>query len=159
MGIPILAPFTTGKPVKTRFKRQFGAFDITSFDLPHNGVYNSGFLIKVEGQTILYMTDFEYCPYTFKKQNINHMLIECNYQNEYVDNSAENKNHVLRGHAELQTTIGIIKDNIDSLKTVILCHLSRENANPIEMIEEVKKVVKSDVYVDYARRGFDVDMP
>ena len=53
MGIPILAPFATGKPAKTRFKRKFGAFDITSFDLPHNGVYNSGFLIKVEGQTIL----------------------------------------------------------------------------------------------------------
>lgn len=157
MGIKVWQPYLYEN------KKQCNCFDgfmVRCFEVPHDDEPCCGFLVGCpNGEQLLYATDFEYIKYSFKKMGVQHLLIECNYQNEYVDNSAENKNHVLRGHAELQTTIGIIKDNIDSLKTVILCHLSRENANPIEMIEEVKKVVKSDVYVDYARRGFDVDMP
>ena len=89
---------------------------------------------------------------------IQHFLIECNYQNEYVDKSAENRNHVLKGHAELKTTLGIIKDNSDSLRTVILCHLSDKNSNPEECVAEVKKVVKNNVLVDYARKGLEVEL-
>ena len=157
MGIKVWQPYLDENKLQ---KKKFGGFTVRSFDVPHDDTECCGFLIECpNGEKLLYATDFEYIKYSFKKMRIQHLLIECNYQNEYVDKSAENKNHVLKGHAELQTTIGIIKDNADSLKTVILCHLSRENANPIEMIEEVKKVVKSDVYVDYARKGFDVDMP
>ena len=157
MGIKVWQPYLDENKLQ---KKKFGGFTVRSFDVPHDDTECCGFLIECpNGEKLLYATDFEYIKYSFKKMGIQHLLIECNYQNEYVDKSAENKNHVLRGHAELQTTIGIIKDNTDSLKTVILCHLSRENANTTEMIAEVKKVVKSDVYVDYARKGVDVNMP
>lgn len=157
MGIPILAPFTTDKPVKTRFKRQFGAFDITSFDLPHNGVRNSGFLIKAEGQTILYMTDFEYCPYTFKKQNINHMLIECNYQKKYVRDDLVNYEHKLRGHCELETCKAFVETNrTDDLRSVILCHLG-VGADDEQCIREISKVSGCPVYVAEKKRIFKLD--
>lgn len=156
MGIPTLAPFATGKPAKTRFKRKFGAFDITSFDLPHNGVCNSGFLIKVEGQTILYMTDFEYCPYTFKKQDINHMLIECNYQKKYVRDDQVNYEHKLRGHCELETCKTFVETNrTEHLKSVILCHLG-VGADDEQCASAVSEVSGCPVYV--AEKGLKITL-
>ena len=145
MGIPVMAPYTRGKTLRSR--TQFGGFEITSFYLPHNGVWNNGFLIKVEGQTLLYMTDFEYCPYTFKKQHINHMLIECNYQNKYINTEIANYEHKLRGHCELDVCKEFVKINrTDELKTVILCHLGH-GADADECAVEVEKVARCPVYV------------
>lgn len=156
MGIKVWQPYLYEN------KKQCNCFDgfmVRCFEVPHDDEPCCGFLVGCpNGEKLLYATDFEYIKYSFKKIGVPHLLIECNYQNEYVDNSAENKNHVLRGHAELQTTIGIIKDNIDSLKTVILCHLSQENSNPEECIAKVREVVNPGVYVDYARKGFEIEL-
>ena len=85
------------------------------------------------------------------------MLIEANYQKQYVNTEESKSDHVLKGHAELGTTIGIVKDNLDSLKTVILCHLSKGNANHEECKAEVEKVAKfADVYI--AEKGLEVDL-
>lgn len=156
MGIKVWQPYLYEN------KKQCNCFDGfmgRCFEVPHDDESCCGFLIECpNGEKLLYATDFEYIRYSFKKMRIQHLLIECNYQNEIANRSAENRNHVLRGHAELQTTIGIIKDNADSLKTVILCHLSRENSNPEECVTEVRKVVNSSVYVDYARKGFEIEL-
>lgn len=159
MGIKIWQPYLYEAEMKRTQRRYLGNFVIRNFDVPHDDEPCCGFLIECpNSEKLLYATDFEYIKYSFKKMGIHHLLIECNYQNEYVDRSADNRNHVLKGHAELQTTIGIVKDNADSLKTVILCHLSKENSNPEECIAEVKKVVGSGVYVDYARKGFEIEL-
>lgn len=155
MGIPIVAPFCTGDVKSAHWGR--GGFLVQTFDLPHNGVWNNGFLITVESQKILYMTDFEYCQYVFKKQKINHILIECNYIPKLVDRDIPNYEHKLRGHCSLPTCIGFIKANkTDSLKTVILCHLSAENADPEEMTAEVQKVANCPVYV--AEKGLQIEL-
>lgn len=152
MGIPVMAPFQSGEVKRSR--RQMGSFDITSFELPHNGVFNSGFLIKVEGQTILYMTDFEYCPYTFKKQKVNHMLIECNYQKSHVSSDLANYEHKLRGHCELDVCKEFVRVNrTDELKTVILCHLGF-GADADECMAEVEKVAGCPVYVAEANSSY-----
>lgn len=155
MGIKVWQPYLDEN--KTQ-KMQFGGFSVRSFDVPHDDEPCCGFLIEHSGEKLLYATDFEYIKYSFKKMGIQHLLIECNYQKEIADKSAENRNHVLRGHAEISTTIGIIKDNLDTLKTVILCHLSTVNAIPSECVAEVQKVVNTGVYVDYARKGFEVEL-
>ena len=156
MGIDVWQPYLEESKVQRRY---FGGFMVRSFDVPHDNEPCCGFLIGcANGENILYATDFEYIGYSFKKMGIHHALIEANYQNKYVDKLASNREHVLRGHCELNTTLGVIEDNRDSLRTVILCHLSQGNANPMEMVEEVKKVVKSGVYVDYARKGLEVEL-
>ena len=159
MGIKVWQPYKYEVEMQRIQRRYFGEFMIKNFSVPHDDEPCCGFLIECpNGEKLLYATDFEYIKYSFKKMGIHHLLIECNYQNEYVDRSADNRKHVLKGHAELQTTIGIVKDNADSLKTVILCHLSKENSNPEECIAEVKKVVNPGVYIDYARKGFDIEL-
>ena len=157
MGIDVWQPYLEEEKVQRRY---FGGFMVRCFDVPHDGVPCRGFLIDCpNGQKVLYATDFEYIGYSFKKWKIHHLLVECNYQKKYVEQSAQNRSHVLRGHAELDTTIGIIKANTtDSLETVILCHLSKGNSNPSECIAEAQKVANSGVFVDYARKGFEVEL-
>ena len=150
LGIPIWQPFVIGDEISRWY---FGGFAIRSFSVPHDNEPCCGLLIECpNGDKFVYATDFEYIKYSFKKMRIQHLLIECNYQNKYVDKSASNREHVLRGHAELQTTLGVVKDNADSLKNIILCHISHGNGNPYEMVEEVQKCVKN-TNVDFAEKG------
>lgn len=159
MGIRVWQPYLYEVEMKRVQRRYFGGFMIKNFDVPHDNEPCCGFIIECpNGERLLYATDFEYIKYSFKNLGIHHLLIESNYQNKYVDKLANNREHVLRGHCELNTTLGIVKDNLDSLKTVILCHLSQDNANAIEMVSEVKKLVKTSVFVDYARKGLEVDL-
>lgn len=157
MGIRVWKPYEHEVEMNRVQRRYFGGFMVKNFSVPHDDTPCCGFIIECpNGDKLLYATDFEYIKYSFRKLGIQHMLIEANYQNKYVDKSAENRSHVLRGHAEICTTIGIIKDNVDSLKTIILCHLSQENANPEECKAEVEKVAKCPVYV--ARKGLEVEL-
>ena len=156
MGIDVWQPYLDEKKIQRRY---FGGFSVRSFDVPHDDTDCCGFLIECpNGEKLLYATDFEYIKYSFKKMRVQHLLIECNYQKEYVNEEAENKLHILRGHAELRTSLNIIRDNSDSLKTVILCHLSQNNADPTECVAEVQKIVNPTVYVDYARKNFEIEL-
>lgn len=154
---------------ETVFLRKGSKFQVKSFPLTdkdgrfmHTNADGSecpcyGFLIThPELGRMLYITDTELVKWRFK--DINHILISCNYQKKYVDDeNVAKKKHVLRGHLELETVKEFIKANkTNALETVILCHLSRENANPKEMLAEVKKVANCEVYV--AEKGIEVEL-
>ena len=154
IGIPIWQPYITHERIM-----KFGSFTVQSFSVPHDDTECYGFFIKVDGQKIVYATDYEYIPVTFKKQEVNHFIIECNYQKERVSNNANNRNHVLKGHAELQTVLDVLKENqTESLQTVLICHLSDGNANEKEMVKTIKETVGNGVTVDYARKGLTIEL-
>lgn len=156
MGIDVWKPYETFTENKLR---KFGNFTVQAFEVPHDDVPCYGFYINADRQKLLYATDFEYIPFSFAKLGINHMLLECNYQNKYIQRVSANYEHVLRGHCELRTTLGIVKDNaLDSLKNVILCHLSDNNSNADECVSEVKKVVNRKVFVSCARKGLEIEL-
>jgi ribonuclease BN (tRNA processing enzyme) len=131
---------------------------VKAFELPHNGTVNYGFYIQVDGQKILYMTDYEYCKYNFAKLEINHFIVECNYQKELVDKDLANFEHKVRGHSSLDYCKQFLSDNITKrARNVILVHLGAETTIPSECIAEVKKVAgNANVYV--AERGLTVDL-
>ena len=144
IGIKVFTPYQSLNDIdadeNTMLLQIFGCFRITAFQVPHNGTRNCGFLISAENQKILYMTDLEYCPYSFKKQRINHMLIECNYIKDMVDTDLPNFTHKIKGHCELQTTKGIVETNNSSdLANVILCHMGAGTCNRERIIAEIKK--------------------
>lgn len=151
------------KPYENEHKKlhtHLGEFDITSFDVPHNGVDNRGFIIRVDEQTILYATDFEYIPYNLSSQNIDTMLIELNYQRDMVDDEMDNhKAHVVLGHASEEVVVEILKQNVKSLRNVILCHMSNSgNLNRDLAMERIKAVLPDWVNVVYARAGRNYDI-
>lgn len=142
-----------------RIGKFLGRFYVDRFDLPHNGTENYGFLIRVDGQTILYLTDFEYCKYRFDNLKPDHIFVECNYQEELVSRDLPNYEHKIRGHCSLETCVEFVKTNAtDNLKTVILLHMGENGCEPEECLDEIKKVVDSDVYVNYARKGMEIEL-
>ena len=158
MGIKVWKPYEHEAERNRVQRRYFGGFTVRNFDVPHDDEPCCGFIIEnSDGERLLYATDFEYIKYSFRKWKIHYMLIEVNYQKQYVETDESKTSHVLKGHAELGTTIRIIEDNLDSLKTIVLCHLSSRNSNPEECRTEVEKVAKNaDVYI--AEKGLEVEL-
>ena len=156
MGIPVFEPYKGGKQ-----SFMSGGWKMASFDLPHDGVDNRGcFIVSPDGHKMVYLTDFEYCPYIFHKQKLNTFLIECNHLDDIDKDDNEGKfAHVLRGHSSLGTVLEFLRINkTDALKTVVLCHLSTDNADPDEMVRRVQEVVGTSVRVFVARKGVTLDL-
>ena len=152
----------TGKPERIPF--EMGSFHVTGFYLPHTtrdkdtGALipcpNFGYLIKNSDEVLLYATDFEYIPYTFKSQKINYMLLECNHMDDLLERDSAKYEHVLKGHSSISTVRDIILANkTPDLRNVILCHLSSENADPETMQKEVQSVAGKWVSVSVAKAG------
>jgi phosphoribosyl 1,2-cyclic phosphodiesterase len=157
MGIPVWEPYKDMEHKRLRTK--LGDFQIDSFPVPHNGCENRNFLIKVDGQTILYLIDLEYCPYDFSKQPINILICECNYIEELVDDDIPNIRHKVLGHASLDTTIGIIQNCQKHLRKVILTHMSKgETFNKEIAMKRITEAIPAYIQVNYAEDGKSIDL-
>lgn len=139
----------------------FGDFIVRPFPLPHNGTINYGFYItnrKTDDKT-LYLTDFEYCKYNFKSLQVNHILIECNYQKELVERDLPNYEHKIRGHCSLETCKNFIAANkTNALRTVILCHMGAETTVAEECLAEVQNVAGTGVKCVVATAGEKIEL-
>lgn len=155
MGIPVFKAYEYKENVLNRW---FGNLQVSSFDLPHNGTENRGFLIRtLDNQKILYLTDFEYCRYCFENQKVNHIICECNYQQELVDRDLPQYEHKIKGHCSLETCKNfIIANKTNALRNVILCHLGAETTIADECVAEVHKVANCPVYA--AEKGKEIEL-
>lgn len=139
---------------KTILKK--GESAIVPFEVPHD-VPCYGYLIRVDGHTIVYMTDFGYCRYTFRSWNVDTWIIAC----EHIDAPSREEYkyaHVVTGHSSLTTVKDILEVNkCDAMKSVILCHYS-DDADTEQMITEVKQVVGESVNVALARKGEVIEL-
>lgn len=164
MGIKMFTPYKISNHVSAECN-YMGDFKIKDFaltDLDGNFMHTNadgsecpcyGFQIThKEMGKMLYITDTEFVKWRFR--DVNHILISCNYIKDNLDDeNIAKRNHVLRGHMELETVKEFIRANVsDSLQNVILCHLSAENADADKMVAEVQKIVPG-AHVDVARAG------
>ena len=133
-----------------------GEVDIVPFEVPHD-VLCYGFLIRVDGRTIVYMTDFGYCKYTFKSWKVDTFIIACNHD-ENPDSDEAKYAHVVMGHSSLSTVKWILEANkAESMKNVILVHYS-QSADIEAMAEEIQKTVGDTVEVAIARNGEAIEI-
>lgn len=154
-GIPVWTPW---KDDNLRQVKTFGGFTVKSFECIHD-VPCVGYLIEHHdsGLKMLYATDTEYVKYTFK--GLTAALIEANYSDEYVNRDEAKFRHVLTGHMSIETSIECIKANMnDGLKNIILCHLSKDNSDPLAFKESVKAIVPDGVQVDIATPRLTVEL-
>lgn len=156
MGIKVWKPYHESN-LTDRIK--FGGFSVQCFPLPHNGTPNFGFYINTDEQKILYLTDYEYCKFSFNSLAVNHIICECNYQKELVGRDLPNYEHKIRGHCSLDTCKSFIETNKTSaLRTIILCHMGTETTIVEECLAEVQKVAGEGVSVVVARKGLEVKL-
>nr|DAY87852.1 MAG TPA: YycJ-like MBL-fold protein [Caudoviricetes sp.] len=132
----------------------FGSLRVQSFDLTtldgrctHTNADGTechccGFLIThKEMGRMLYITDTKLIKWRFK--GINHILLGVNYDKDLIDNEDSAKvNHVYRGHMSIDTACDFVKaNNSKDLQNVIMCHLSKNNADKDLFIDKMKSAV------------------
>lgn len=110
---------------------------------------------------LLYVTDTEFVKWRF--DDLNHILLGVNYDKNMVDISNTAKaSHVLRGHMSIDTACKFVEANYspDDVLNVIMCHLSEENADKDNFIEQMKKVAcMANVDVAVAGKSWDLKNP
>lgn len=152
LGITVFKPYETGQT-----KGKYGRFTVSAFPLVHN-VPCYGFLINHKDMgNLIYATDTAYIKWIFR--NINHFLVEANYSEKLVGQSAK-RNHVLTGHMDIVTTCNFLRTNNTflnpNIENVILCHLSDSNSNEKEFVDMAKEVIDCNVFI--ADKGLTVDI-
>ena len=109
--------------------------------------------------SMVYISDTELVKWNFKKQKLNHILLEANYSDDLIDNEAVNYSHVMRGHMSLQTALDFISTNDNpNLRTVCLLHLSASNSDADLFIQKTRETVKygADCYI--ASRDLEISL-
>lgn len=138
-----------------------GNFTIMPFETKHDAKDPLGFLINHKAiGNLLFITDSYYCEYKFN--NLNHILIECNYSKNILDENIENgvipvslRNRIVKSHFELSNVIEFLKSNdLDKVDTLMLLHLSSSNSDECYFIQEISKV--TGLAIDVARKGLEV---
>ena len=132
-----------------------GTFLVLPFDVEHDAPDSQGFLLEstATGEKLLYFTDTYYLKYRFS--GITHILGECNYTRERVqENLAEDTLPTVRAarlmhsHMSLQHLVEFLEANdLSRLKQIYLVHLSAENSDEAEMKRRIQRLTGAEVYV------------
>ena len=151
-GIPVFKPF---EETEKRKFIQFGEFKIDTFPL-HHDVPCYGFLIShPEMGRMVYASDTSFIRYTFK--DINHFLVEANYDDDEMQVEEILANHIYRGHMSINTAIEFLRTNFNkNTKTICLCHLSQKNADAMKFIDKVVDEFDRVCYI--ARKGVSINL-
>lgn len=136
-------------------KKQFkvGTWTIMPFNTIHDCPGSLGFLLASGDHRVLFATDTAYIPNKFN--GLSHMMIECNYQKEILEDNIDRgvisipqKNRLLFSHFELSNVLGFLeKTDRSKLKAVYLLHLSTVNSNAAEIKHAVMALTGVPVYV------------
>ena len=112
---------------------------------------NQAFIVQKDAQRLLYMQDWQFCKFKLDSLKINHFVIGINYT-EIPE--GENRDHVLHGHASLDTAKAFLIANMtDMTRAVIATHLSDINADPDKIYRELIEIMPDGCLVDIAEKG------
>lgn len=117
---------------------QLEDFNITAFEVPHDGTDNVGYCIQIEDKTFSFLTDLGHITPTAAHYicKANYLIIEANYDEEMLKMGpypAYLKERIAgaNGHMSNHETAEFLAENInEGLKHVWLCHLSKDNNHP-----------------------------
>lgn len=113
-------------------------FSITSFEVPHDSIENTGFHLDFKGQQFLLVTDVGRITPTIEKyaRNANHIVFEANYDDDMLRNGAYPKylkERICSGMGHISNKLSaqfLAEIYSDRLKNIWLCHLSKDNNTP-----------------------------
>ena len=101
---------------------------------------------------LVYASDTEYIKYRFK--NVNHFMVETNYDMQFVNRDEPNYEHRLRGHMSLDTALKFIQTNDNpALRNVVLIHLSDKSGDPALFKQKTEETIKYGANVYVAEKG------
>lgn len=138
-----------------------GNFKILPFEVQHDAREPLGFLIHHPDMgKLLFITDSYYCRYQFK--DINHILIECNYSKEILNQNLQDgliplslRNRLLKSHFSLENVKEFLKaSDLSHVEDIVLIHLSESNSDAELFKTEIEKLTGKPTYV--ADKGLEL---
>ncbi|MFL0198409.1 MBL fold metallo-hydrolase [Clostridium sp. WILCCON 0269] len=155
--------------IKSEGQFTAGNFTVLPFETEH---FNNdgtpckeplGFLIQYKDiGKLLFITDSYYCKYKFT--GLNHIMIECNYSMDIVDENFENglihpvlRNRLLKSHFSLENVKEFLRaTDLSKVKDIVLLHLSDSNSNAAQFQEEIERLTGKPTYI--ADKGLEIDL-
>ncbi|HEY4756045.1 MAG TPA: MBL fold metallo-hydrolase [Ignavibacteriaceae bacterium] len=134
------------KPLEASKSFELGSFKILPFKLVHD-VPTVGFLIfHHEIGKMVFITDTKYL--TWKFEGLNHLLIECNYSTDLMNERLIQGslkgflyNRVQESHLSLETLKIFLQSNdLSKVKNIVLLHLSDGNSHERKFIQDVSEL-------------------
>lgn len=142
----------TGEVTTIRKGYALGSFKISPFNLQHD-VPCLGYVIQhPELGRLAFITDTVIAP---KLSNINHWLIEANYQDEIINYNVDNGNlgkgqrdRVMLSHMSITTATDYLKSNdLTNSKNIILIHLSDGNSHANNFQKNIMEATGISCYI------------
>ncbi|BDR84907.1 MBL fold metallo-hydrolase [Clostridium tetani] len=138
---------------------KIGNFVILPFETEHDANEPLGFLIYQKDMgKLLFITDSYYCQYRF--ENVDHILIECNYSNKILQEKElpkTLKNRIIKSHFELENVKEFLKaTDLKETKEIILIHLSDGNSNAVQFKTDIERATGKPTYI--ADKGLDLEL-
>ena len=143
-----------------------GEFQVLPFHTRHDAVEPVGYVIRhPELGRLLFVTDTAPIPYSFKDLQLDHIMVEANYDDAILDGNVDEgripavlAGRTRRAHLSIRAAVELVRANeTGRLKTVTLMHLSERNSSGHDFERQMREaVVFADVYV--ARPGLTVKM-
>jgi hypothetical protein len=130
---------------------QLKNFQITCFEVPHDGTDNVGYCIEADGRVFSFLTDLgEITPTAAHYINkANHLVIEANYDEEMLKMGPYPQHLKVRisspnGHMSNRNTADFLAENMtEQLKNIWLCHLSKDNNHPELALKTFEIILRS----------------
>lgn len=141
--------------VKSQKSFKLRGFTILPFDTQHDVKEPLGFLIHhKELGKVLFATDTFYLKYRF--DNIDHILIECNYSESILEDLPPYRARLLKSHMSLETLKETLSTwDLEGTKDITLIHMSENHGEPEYFREEIEKVTGVKTLV--AVPGLEID--
>ena len=126
-------------------------FEITAFEVPHDGTDNMGFSLEFDNRRFVLATDLGAVTDRARHymSRANYLVIEANYDlqmlkfgryPEYLKARIQTEN----GHMDNEATGAFLKEIINpDLRYIFLCHLSQDNNTPTKALKAVRDALES----------------
>jgi len=119
---------------------------IKLIDLVHDGKEPTGFIVDIDTERLVYITDTRDVNYNIP--GVTHLMIEANWSIPTMDPNCRHKERTMQTHLSLEKCCKWVKEmNKSKLVEVHLIHLSDGNSSESYFKEEVQKVCGVPVYV------------
>lgn len=141
---------------------KFGNFKVLPFNANHD-VPCVGYLIDhPDSGKIMFLTDSCACEYRF--QDLNHILIECNYSHKKLTEAINSgrtllsqRVRLMTSHMELDACKEILATtDLSKVENIVLIHISDNNADEEHFVSEVERATGKVVYA--ARKGLTINL-
>lgn len=126
-------------------------FEITAFEVPHDGTDNMGFSIEYGAKRFVLATDLGAVTqraYHYMSR-ANYLVIEANYDDDMLrygryPEYLKARIRTDHGHMQNEATAQFLQEIINpELRYIFLCHLSQDNNTPAKALAAVRRALES----------------